>query len=85
MWRDVGKACRWRHPRAPAVRLLFKEKAIPALLDFLRRTRVGEIVSLSSLPEGVEDLDETEEIELRPWEGEDGWEEVHEAEAEEAS
>ena len=26
LWRSVGKACEWKHPRAPTVRLLFKDE-----------------------------------------------------------
>ena len=33
LWKDVGKACEWKHPRAPTVRLLFRdERASPAVL-----------------------------------------------------
>ena len=41
MWKRIGKACGWRHLRAPSVRLLWKEKAKGAVLDFLGGTRVG--------------------------------------------
>ena len=40
MWKDIGKVCGWRHPRAPSVRLLWKEKAAEAVLAFLRDTKV---------------------------------------------
>ena len=47
MWKRVEKACRWEHPRPPSVRRVFHERATVAVLDFLRDTRVGCIVSLS--------------------------------------
>ena len=48
LWRSVGKACKWKHPRAPTVRLLFEdERATPAVLNFLRDTKVGHMVTLA--------------------------------------
>ena len=41
LWRDIGKVCGWKHPRAPSVKWLRKEKATEAVLVFLRNTRVG--------------------------------------------
>ena len=52
MWKDIGKACGWKHPRAPSVRLLWKEKATDAVLAFLRDTRVGCMVTLRPQEEG---------------------------------
>ena len=47
LWRSIGKACEWKHPRAPTVRLLFQnERANPAVLTFLRDTMVGGMVAL---------------------------------------
>ena len=41
----VGKLCQWKEPRVPGVRLLFDDvRAAPAVLTFLRDTRVGRIV-----------------------------------------
>ena len=49
LWRSVGKACEWKHPRAPAVRLLFQdERATPVVLTFLRETRVRRMVNLAT-------------------------------------
>ena len=63
MWRDIGKACGWRHPRAHAVRHLFEDdRATPAVLTFIRTTRVGGMITLHD--EGEEDKDE--EIEMWP-------------------
>ena len=39
--RLIGKECGWRRPRDPPVRLLWREKAVEAVLDFLKDTRVG--------------------------------------------
>ena len=48
LWRSVGKACEWKHPRAPAVRLLFQdERATPVVLAFLRGTKIGRMVTLA--------------------------------------
>ena len=41
LWKRVGKDCGWEHPRAPAVRKLWREEATEAVLEFLRDTRVG--------------------------------------------
>ena len=65
LWKEVGKACRWKHPRAPSVRLLFRdERTTPAFLKFLRTTKVGRRVTLA--PQAKEEL---EGIELCPPEG----------------
>ena len=39
--------CEWKTPRAPAVRLIFDVRAAPAVLSFLRDTRVGTMVPLA--------------------------------------
>ena len=50
LYKSVGKACGWKHPRAPAVRALFQgERASPAALTFLWGTKVGEMVLLAAL------------------------------------
>ena len=41
MWREVGKACEWEHPRAHSARLLWDGQATETVLEFLRTTRVG--------------------------------------------
>ena len=61
MWRDIGKVCGWRHPRAPSVRLLWDGRATEAVLDFLRDTRVGCLVALRRPPEERGDDGEEEE------------------------
>ena len=42
LWRDIGKAHGWKHPRAPSVRWLWREKSTGAVSDFLGRTRVHQ-------------------------------------------
>ena len=52
MWGPVAKLCKWERPRAPEVRLLFDDaRAAPAVLSFLRDTRLGRMVSVASLRE----------------------------------
>ena len=41
----VGKGCGWKHPRAPAVRKLWKEKTTEAVLEFLEDTPAGRWIS----------------------------------------
>ena len=47
----LGKAQGWRHPRAPSVRCLWREKSTGAVLDFLGSTRVGCIRARRVVPE----------------------------------
>ena len=39
--KEIGKACEWKRPRTPSVRLQWEMKATGAVLEFLRTTRVG--------------------------------------------
>ena len=41
LWRRIGEDCHWEHPRAPALRYLWKEEATEVVLEFLESTRVG--------------------------------------------
>ena len=41
LWKRVGKDCGWKHPKAPAVRKLWKEGATEAILEFLVDVRAG--------------------------------------------
>ena len=41
LWKRVGKDCRWKHPRAPVVKKLWKEEATEAALEFLGDVRAG--------------------------------------------
>ena len=53
LWKEVGKRCGWKHPRAPRVALLFNdERATKAVLSFLRKTRVGQAITIT--PRGGE-------------------------------
>ena len=75
LWKEVGKRCGWKHPRAPRVALLFKdERATKAVLSFLRKTRVGQMVTIpprgrQEEEEGEEGSDEEQRVEV---EGEEG-------------
>ena len=45
MWRKIERLCEREGPRPPEVRLLFDDMcAAPAVLTFLRDTRIGKIV-----------------------------------------
>ena len=47
LWKEVGKRCGWKHPRAPRMALLFKdERATKAVLSFLRKTRDGQMITI---------------------------------------
>lgn len=46
LWKDIRKACGWKHPRAPSVRWLWDARVTEAVLKFLRETRVGCIVAI---------------------------------------
>ena len=41
MWKEIGKACEWKHRRTPSVRFLWDGRATEAVLEFLRTTMVG--------------------------------------------
>ena len=45
LWRRIGKDCGWEHPRAPALRWLWKDDAVGAVVEFLESTRVGSRAS----------------------------------------
>ena len=45
LWRRIGKDCGWEHPRAPALRWLWKDDAVGAVVGFLESTRVGSRAS----------------------------------------
>ena len=64
LWQRVEKDCEWGGRRAPSVRLLFRdERATPAVLEFLEKTRVGRMPGLAL--RGVEEEEsDLEEIEL---------------------
>ena len=41
----MGKDCGWEHPRAPALRWLWKDDAVGAVIDSLESTRGGSRAS----------------------------------------
>ena len=41
----MGKDCGWEHPRTPALRWLWKDDAVGAVVDLLEGTRVGSRAS----------------------------------------
>ena len=45
LWRRIGKEFHWEHPRAPALRWLWKEEAKEAVIELLQDTGVGCRVS----------------------------------------
>ena len=60
LWKKVGYLCGWKHPRAPRMALLFgDERATKAVLSFLRKTKVGQRVTIP--PRGEEGEEEGEE------------------------
>ena len=74
LWKEVGKLCGWKHPRAPRMALLFNdERATKAVLSFLRKTRVGQLVTIPPRGGGVrEERGEGNEEESARREGEEG-------------
>ena len=72
MWQRVRKDCEWRG--APSVRFLFgNDKAIPSVLEFLEKTRVGKMPG-RILMAGGPDLEEEDlgTLSLRVEEEEEG-------------
>ena len=53
LWKEVGKAHGWKHPRAPSGRGLWREMSTEAVLAFLGSTRVGCISTRRVPPGGV--------------------------------
>ena len=49
MWKKIGEECRWKHPRAPSIKHLWKDKATDAGLEFLRDTRMRYLVTARRL------------------------------------
>lgn len=67
MLKEIQKACEWKHPCTPSVRLLWDGRATDAVLEFLRTTRVGCIGTERVPPEEGEGEDsEGEEGGLGP-------------------
>ena len=62
LWKNVGYLCGWKHPRAPRMALLFgDERATKAVLSFLRKTKVGQMVTIPPRDGGREEEEEGED------------------------
>ena len=61
LWKDIGKAHGWKHPRAPSGKWLWVEKSTEAVLAFLGSTRVGCISARRTPPEEVDGADRGDE------------------------
>ena len=58
MWKRIERLCEWKRPRAPSVRAMFQnQRATPAVLTFLRDTRVGRMVSVTPQGDGRREKD----------------------------
>ena len=63
LWQRVEKDCEWESPRAPSVRLLFRDaRATPAVLEFLEDTKVGRMPGQALF--GAQEESDLEEIVL---------------------
>ena len=67
LWQRVRRDCEWGGPRAPSARLLFGDvRATPAVLEFLKDTRVGRMPGRVFL-EGGPDVDKNGLEEIVLW------------------
>ena len=62
LWRRVGKDCGWEHPRAPALRWLWKDDAVGAVVEFLETTRVGNRASAEAARARVDEDRDGDEV-----------------------
>ena len=62
LWRRVGKDCGWEHLRAPALRWLWKDDAVGAVVEFLESTRVGSRASAEAARARVDEDRVGEEV-----------------------
>ena len=62
LWRRVGRDCRWEHPTAPALRWLWKDDAVGAVVEFLESTRVGSRASAETARARVGEDRDGEEV-----------------------
>ena len=62
LWRRVGKDCGWEHPRAPALRWLWKGDAVGAMVEFLEDTGVGSRTSAELARARVDEDRDGEEV-----------------------
>ena len=48
LWKEIGEACGWKHPRAPSVRNMFRDEwATEAVLIFLRDTKAECVFTIA--------------------------------------
>ena len=62
LWKRIGKDCGWEHPRAPAMRWLWKDDAVGAVVEFLEVTRVGSRASAAMARARVDEDRDGEEV-----------------------
>ena len=76
LWKDVGYLCGWKNLRAPRMALLFgDERATKAVLSPLRKTNVGQMVTIPPRDEAGEEGGEgsrEERVEVEGGEGGQG-------------
>ena len=66
MWKRIERLCEEREPVTPSLRTMFDDpRAAPAVLTFLRDTKVGMMISLRPREEEGEEV-ESEEGGLGP-------------------
>ena len=62
LWRRIGKDCGWEHPRAPALRWLWKDDAVGAVVEFLENTRVGSRASAEMARDRMDEGRDEDEV-----------------------
>ena len=62
LWQRVGKDCGWEHPRAPALRWLWKDDAVGAVVESLESTKVGSRASAELARARVDEGRDGEEV-----------------------
>ena len=73
LWKEVGKHCGWKYPRALQVALLFgDESATKVVRSFLRKTREGQLITIPPRDGGGEEETQRERDERAEAEGEEG-------------
>ena len=50
MWKSIGKAHGWKHPKSPSIKWLWKERSTEAVLKMLGETRIGCISTRRAFP-----------------------------------
>ena len=62
LWQRIGKDCGWEHPRAPALRWLWRDGAVGAMVEFLENTRVESRVSAEMARARIDEDREGDEV-----------------------